>query len=412
MAVSLPIEQAELLKKFSQAISAQDIQLYYQIVLNGRKELPYAADEQAAFDMTLIRLLAFKPMQLTDVVPISTAALGSQTNTLTPIDFNEATLAKTQVTKSVDSTKVIDEVITSDLNESNIDENVAMQSEQAFLPQQQSEESLTEQMQSIEQQAFEQGHNHLVDHIEPEIVPPEVSLIETVIPKSVTSEIAMPSAAIPQKEPHTVTPVDAGLATRNMLRSRKKQLETKAKKPSDAISRHSTEPKQSVSNNATENITPAAEPAKSITPEPEAPYQADTIDPAKVRLANQVDKWSHMIDSMALNGRIRQIAIHATISDRSTDEHLILKLDQATKHLNTENAHQQLQTTISEFLARNITVTIEIVEQTVADPYQIQAHINDKRYDYAKALLLEDDIVLALQNEFQATIDEQTIAAR
>jgi len=420
----LPIEQAELLKKFSQAISAQDIQLYYQIVLNGRKELPYAADEQAAFDMTLIRLLAFKPMQLTDAVPISTAALESQTNTLTPIDFNEAALANTQVTKSVDgtktiestkavdSTKVIDEAITTDLNESNIDENVAMQSEQAFLPQQQSEESLTEQMQSIEQQAFEQGHNHLVDHIEPEVVTPEISLAETVIPESVTSEIAMPSAAILQKEPHTVTPVDAVLATRNMLRSRKKQLETKAKKPSDAISRHSTEPKQSVSNNATENITPAAEPAKSITPEPETPYQADTIDPAKVRLANQVDKWSHMIDSMALNGRIRQIAIHATISDRSTDDHLILKLDQATKHLNTENAHQQLQTTISEFLARNIIVTIEIVEQTVADPYQIQAHINDKRYDYAKALLLEDDIVQALQTEFQATIDEQTIAAR
>ncbi|NQZ84077.1 MAG: DNA polymerase III subunit gamma/tau, partial [Colwellia sp.] len=55
-------EHNQLLIKFSQTMSPEDVQLYYQIVLNGRKDLPYAADEQAAFDMVLLRLLAFKPM--------------------------------------------------------------------------------------------------------------------------------------------------------------------------------------------------------------------------------------------------------------------------------------------------------------------------------------------------------------
>ena len=54
-------EQDKLLKKFSQALSPEDVQLFYQIVLSGRKDLPYAADEQAAFDMVLLRLLAFTP---------------------------------------------------------------------------------------------------------------------------------------------------------------------------------------------------------------------------------------------------------------------------------------------------------------------------------------------------------------
>ncbi|MFQ3277545.1 MAG: DNA polymerase-3 subunit gamma/tau, partial [Colwellia sp.] len=64
----LPADLLALLKKFSKAISAEDVQLYYQISLNGRKDLPYAFDEQAAFDMTLLRLFAFKPMQKSQLV--------------------------------------------------------------------------------------------------------------------------------------------------------------------------------------------------------------------------------------------------------------------------------------------------------------------------------------------------------
>ena len=40
-------------------ISPEELQLYYQIVLEGRRELPYAPDGLSAFEMTLLRLLAF-----------------------------------------------------------------------------------------------------------------------------------------------------------------------------------------------------------------------------------------------------------------------------------------------------------------------------------------------------------------
>ena len=66
---SLTPEQSQLLKKFAQAMSPEDVQLYYQIAVNGRKDLPYASDEQAAFDMTLLRLLAFKPVANANELP-------------------------------------------------------------------------------------------------------------------------------------------------------------------------------------------------------------------------------------------------------------------------------------------------------------------------------------------------------
>ena len=42
-------------------IDAETLQLYYQIVLNGRRDLPYAPDELSGFSMTLLRMLAFTP---------------------------------------------------------------------------------------------------------------------------------------------------------------------------------------------------------------------------------------------------------------------------------------------------------------------------------------------------------------
>ena len=203
------------------------------------------------------------------------------------------------------------------------------------------------------------------------------------------------------------SPVSAVLATRNMLRSRKRQLEKQEKKPGDANGRQANLAEQK----SKESDLAELDNKKVTLPKPAQPYQAENIDPATIRKANQVDKWAHMIDSMELTARLRQLAIHATIDENSTEDNLILRLDQATKHLVTENAQQQLQQSISQFLARDINVTINIVEETVADPYKIQSHINDKRFDYAKELLEGDDIVQALVQSFQATLDDDSISA-
>lgn len=45
------------------SFSAEQLQLFYQIVLEGLQEYPYATDGRAAFEMTLLRLLAFSPLK-------------------------------------------------------------------------------------------------------------------------------------------------------------------------------------------------------------------------------------------------------------------------------------------------------------------------------------------------------------
>jgi DNA polymerase-3 subunit gamma/tau len=51
------------LRDIAQAISPEDVQLYYQIVLLGQKELDLAPDPRSGFEMVLLRLLAFSPGQ-------------------------------------------------------------------------------------------------------------------------------------------------------------------------------------------------------------------------------------------------------------------------------------------------------------------------------------------------------------
>ena len=54
-------EQDEMINTLSQRISKEDVQLYYQVGIMGRKDLPVAPDPRTGFEMTLIRMLAFRP---------------------------------------------------------------------------------------------------------------------------------------------------------------------------------------------------------------------------------------------------------------------------------------------------------------------------------------------------------------
>ncbi len=50
-----------LLTQLARAISAEDAQLYYQIALAGRRDLNMAPEPRIGFEMTLLRMLAFRP---------------------------------------------------------------------------------------------------------------------------------------------------------------------------------------------------------------------------------------------------------------------------------------------------------------------------------------------------------------
>jgi DNA polymerase-3 subunit gamma/tau len=72
--------------KLLELLSAEDIQLYYQIALNGRRDLPLAPDQRNGLEMVLLRMLAFRPDD------------GSNKNTTTTNNTTAAANTTTKVT--------------------------------------------------------------------------------------------------------------------------------------------------------------------------------------------------------------------------------------------------------------------------------------------------------------------------
>ncbi|QBF84411.1 DNA polymerase III subunit gamma/tau [Shewanella maritima] len=56
---------SEQIINFAQQISAEQIQLYYQLLLSGRKDLPHAPDPKSGLEMALLRAVAFVPEKST-----------------------------------------------------------------------------------------------------------------------------------------------------------------------------------------------------------------------------------------------------------------------------------------------------------------------------------------------------------
>ncbi|WP_374571128.1 DNA polymerase III subunit gamma/tau [Acinetobacter sp.] len=54
--------------QLSQIVSAQDLQLYYQIACKGCAELQMAVTQEQGFEMCVLRLLAFRPMQPNEIL--------------------------------------------------------------------------------------------------------------------------------------------------------------------------------------------------------------------------------------------------------------------------------------------------------------------------------------------------------
>ena len=77
----------------SAEVSREDVQLFYQICLMGRKDLELSADAKSGFEMVMLRALAFRPqnsprgvaLTSTDQTPSSTPFSATETNKATPV---------------------------------------------------------------------------------------------------------------------------------------------------------------------------------------------------------------------------------------------------------------------------------------------------------------------------------------
>lgn len=83
----------ERLQALAEQIAPENLQLYYQMALHARRDLPLAPDPRSGFEMALLRMLAFRPQGVADIpkaeLPGSTAEgqsvpVSMETQSITP----------------------------------------------------------------------------------------------------------------------------------------------------------------------------------------------------------------------------------------------------------------------------------------------------------------------------------------
>lgn len=83
-------EREEILR-LATLFEAEEVQLFYQILLHGKQELGLAPDEYAGFSMTLLRMLAFRPTALGQQVAALPAAQAPRAAATAPAQAPRAT---------------------------------------------------------------------------------------------------------------------------------------------------------------------------------------------------------------------------------------------------------------------------------------------------------------------------------
>jgi len=90
----------------SKIISAQDLQLYYQIAINGQKDMHHSPSEQIGLEMTLLRMIAFHPNH--QVIEKKNLKLSENFNVNNKLTLKETAQNTSSIKAKVESIKKIE----------------------------------------------------------------------------------------------------------------------------------------------------------------------------------------------------------------------------------------------------------------------------------------------------------------
>ena len=372
-------ENSDVLKPLLRRMPAELIQVFYRTVLEGRREQAYAIDARSGLEMTLLRLLCFRPAEKGDY-------------NITEPDSSAVDMPESKLTAPAQETEA---------------GSVAEVTPQAE-PEPQPEAELSEPMQpsyseheeppefNYSEQDDDAGfyHNdappyHMEEATKPEPVP-EPTAEQTVEP---TPEPAAQSSS--------------GVA--DLLRVREQLAEKNpdnSNKTLNSRAENGSSMPLTVPAKAEPEAQPAHQPGSKDELNEELPELNDDI-----REAAEVDKWSAMIAGMDISGLARQVLLNSELQKLGDDDWLILVAEEQKSLLN-ESTSQAVRESLAGLLGATARVEFKVGVPSQPTPLMVQQHINEYRHQRACEILHGDAGVQDLQQRFQAQIDESSIQAR
>ncbi len=344
-------ENSDVLKPLLRRMPAELIQVFYRIVLEGRREQAYAIDARSGLEMTLLRMLCFRPAE----------------------------------NDSYNDTSELSATAHTDVPHSNLASGEVNEPAVEAMP-----ESVPE------------------SELEPEPAEPMPSELESQYqsePEHQTESKHQPEPDFSYSEPTETQQQDSGVS--DLLRVREQLAE---KKKPDNSNESVVTPVVSEERPTAPDPEPETrqEPLAEATPVRD--YQFPELND-DIREAAEIDKWSAMIAGMDISGLARQVLLNSELKKVGDDDWLILVAEEQKSLLN-DSTSEAVRESLTGLLGPAARVQFDIGVPSQPTPLMVQQHIDQYRHRRACEILQADTGVQELQQRFQAQVDESSIQAR
>ncbi|MBV7261814.1 DNA polymerase III subunit gamma/tau [Photobacterium sp. WH24] len=402
-ALDLSAPDADRIVLLAKSMSPQDVQLHYQIALQGRQDLPLAPDGRTGLEMVLLRMLAFRPVAAGALTPQAVPV---------PASVPAGRPAASQPRTAPPDTSAVRPAVQSEAV------RPVSEGDSPSQPVAASEPATVHDPASVREPAMAPDHA------------PE--------PQTAPQPAAMTQAA---------SPASGLLAARNRLRSQsrrgqepvepKKTEPASVKKPASSVleritSQHAGRRSQPAGAN---HVSPVAqqqpvEPAKAEdyqwqpTSQPEPDTQLpEAIAPTDLKQALEHEKtpemaellvseaakqdsWSELVTRLNTDRLVQQLALNSAMEQQGSD--LTLYLRPSQQHLDTQKARAQLSTALAEILGQEIELHIKPGDNG-RTPLEWREYIYQQKLDQAKTSLQQDPHVTFICQRFSAVLDEESV---
>ena len=344
-------ENNDVLKPLLRRMPAELIQVFYRIVLEGRREQAYAIDARSGLEMTLLRMLCFRPAENDSYNDTSELSATAHT------DVPHSNLASAEVNEPAA------EAMPESVPESELEPEPA------------------------------------------EPMPPELESQYQSEPEHQTESKHQPEPDFSYSEPTETQQQDSGVS--DLLRVREQLAE---KKKPDNSNESVVTPVVSEERPTVPDPEPETrqEPLAEATPVRD--YQFPELND-DIREAAEIDKWSAMIAGMDISGLARQVLLNSELKKVGDDDWLILVAEEQKSLLN-DSTSEAVRESLTGLLGPAARVQFDIGVPSQPTPLMVQQHIDQYRHRRACEILQADTGVQELQQRFQAQVDESSIQAR
>ena len=341
-------------------LTAEDVQLYYQVALMGRKDLPFVPDPREGLEMVLLRMLAFRPAgaKPRDIsIQHGTAGLQEST-TQEVISSPVASEPEPPIAETLPQPEFVEPV--SPQLETQAVSEVVPDTHEVPPAKKSDAQGMGEEPPPWDMGDYESIQDDFPQTSSAEVSPPTVAPTEPV--KNAPVDTFSESVDV-QKKVVDVPPVPS------------------AERKPDAIA-------NDISGSGKIYVA----------------VEACTRDIAELKPEN----WVHISRSVGLSGMTESLATHLSLEEVSGQE-IVLFYESSQSAMLNETQQQRISDALNDYFQSPVKVEFKLGKQQQETPAQYMARKREERQALALETMRNDEHVLMLQEIFDAQIELSSV---